>query len=466
MVVGRARRYGHDVIRNLAELLGDLVTSQGVAGAGVAVLLDGQVHEAAVGVADVRTGSALTPRHVCFVGSTAKVLTATLLMQLVDEGLVRLDESVTDYVKPLDLPRDITVAQLLSHTSGLAMGPYADHRRDDDAVTSYAESIGPRNVVCGAGERWGYSNAGLVIAGRIVELLRMTDWDTALRRHILEPAGLTESATLPEEAILHPVALPHLRSGDAVTVAPGWGIAGRAMGPTGSSLVMTPADLVKFAAVHLSGGIASDGTRLLSAESVDAMMQPRTQVSPGSPFADQWGLGWYLAQWGAAPTVGHSGHNLGAGSHLMLFPDAGGAMSVVFNTVPGDAGLVHELFRELASELFGADKPTPWKPVTPLPPDVTERYAGRYACSEFEVEAEAVGGELDVTVVESAVRRPPRRMRPVLDGAAWGTGELGEHAAAAPQGQLTPEVFFSDFDEQGRPQFAHLSVFLARRTTT
>jgi hypothetical protein len=294
----------------------------------------------------------------------------------------------------------------------------------------------------------------------------MTDWDTALRRHLLEPAGLTESATLPEEAILHPVALPHLRSGDAVEVAPGWGIAGRAMGPTGSSLVMTPGDLVKFAAVHLSGGIAGDGTRLLSAESADAMMQPRAQVSPGSPFADQWGLGWYLARWGAARAVGHTGHNHGAGSHLMLFPDVGGAISVVFNTVPGDAGLVHELFRELASELFGADKPTPWKPITPLPPEDTARHSGHYTCSDFELEVQARHDEIEVTVVAAGLRQPPRRMRPVLDGAAWGTGELGEHAAAAPPGQLTPEVFFSEYDDLGRPQFAHLSVFLARRTTT
>jgi CubicO group peptidase (beta-lactamase class C family) len=430
------------------------------------VLLDGEVHEAATGFADVRTGSPLTPRHVCLVGSTAKVLTATLLMQLVDEGLLNLDAPVTDHVKHLDLPSDITVAHLLSHTSGLAMGPYADHNRNDDAVASYAESISRKHVVCGAGERWGYSNAGFVIAGRIVELLRMTDWDTALRRHLLEPAGLTESATLPEEAILHPVALPHLRSGDAVEVAPGWGIAGRAMGPTGSSLVMTAADLVKFAAVHLSSGIASDGTRLLSAESVDAMMQPRAEVSPGSPFADQWGLGWYLAQWGTARAVGHTGHNHGAGSHLMLFPDAGGAISVVFNTVPGDAGLVHELFRELASELFGAAKPTPWKPVTSLPPEDTARHCGRYTCSDFELEVQAVHDEIEVTVVAAGLRQPPRRMRPVLDGAAWGTGQLGEHAAAAPPGQLTPEVFFSEYDGLGRPQFAHLSVFLARRTTT
>jgi CubicO group peptidase (beta-lactamase class C family) len=406
----------------------------------------------------------MTPRHVCFVGSSTKVLTATLVMQLFDEGLVVLDSPVTNYLPEVDVPQDITVEQLLSHSSGLAMGPYADHGRGDDAVDRYVQGLDPRrHVVAPAGERWGYSNAGFVIAGRLVEVLRGVDWDTALRRHLLEPAGLTECATLPEHALLHPVSLPHVRDDDGVRVVGQWGLAGRSMGPTGSTLVMTTGDLLRFGLLHLRGGLAENGTRVLSAAATKLMMEPQVAVTPGSPFAQEWGLGWYIGQWGDKRFRGHSGHNLGAGSHLAVFPDTGGGLALVFNTVPGDAGLHHELFAELADDLFGATKPTPWLPVTPLPPELVDRYSGRFDGGDFTLEAAAVGDELEVVVAFGELHQPARRMRPALDGAAWGTGGLTEHAAAAPVDHLTPEIFFSDLDEDGRPRFAHLSVFLARR---
>jgi CubicO group peptidase (beta-lactamase class C family) len=441
-----------------------LVAEHEIAGAALAVASDGEVAEFASGVADVRTGTPMTPRHVCFVGSSSKVLTATLVMQLVDERLVALDSPVTSLLPGLDVSREITVGQLLSHSSGLANGPYADHGRGDDAVDRYVKGLGSRHVVAPAGERWGYSNAGYVIAGRVVEVVRGVAWDTALRRHLLEPAGLAESATLPEDALLHPVSVPHLRDDDdRLRVAPRWGLAGRSMGPTGSTLVMTAGDLLRFGLLHLDGGLTKDGTRVLSAEATKLMMEPQIAVTPGSPFAQEWGLGWYAGQWGDQRFRGHSGHNLGAGSHLALFPDVAGGLALVFNSVPGDAGLHHGLFTHLADELFGATKPTPWLPVTPLPPEVVGRYSGRFEAPDLALEVVAVGDELEVSGAIGKMQQPVRRMRPVLDGAAWGTGGLTAHAAAAPEQQLTPEIFFSAPDEHGRPRFAHLSVFLAPR---
>lgn len=451
------------MITDLQARLDELVASHGIVGAALAVASDGELIQVASGVADVRTGAPMTPRHVCFVGSSTKVLTATLVMQLVDEQLLALDSRVTDFLPDLPISRDITVGQLLSHSSGLAIGPYADHGRGDDAIVRYLQGLGPQHVVAPAGERWGYSNAAFVIAGRLVEVLRGVDWDTALRRHLLEPAELAESVTLPEHALLHPVALPHVRDDDGVRVAGQWGLAGRSMGPTGSTLAMTAGDLLRFGLLHLRGGLAENGTRVLSAEATKLMMEPQIAVTPGSPFAQEWGLGWYVGQWGDKPFRGHSGHNLGAGSHLAVFPGSGGGLALVFNTIPGDAGLHHELFAELASDLFGATKPPPWLPVTPLPHDLVDCCSGRFDGGDFILEVVAAGAELEVVVAFGDVRQPARRMRPALQGAVWGTGGLTAHAATAPEDHLTPEIFFSDLDEDGRPRFAHLSVFLGRR---
>lgn len=451
------------VINTLKPRLDELITDHGIVGAALAVACDGELTQVASGLADVRTGAPMTPRHLCLVGSSAKVLTATLVMQLVDERRVVLDAPVKNYLPDLDVPQDVTVEQLLSHSSGLGIGPYANHGRGDDAVARYVQALGPRQVVAPAGKTWGYSNAGFVIAGYLVEVIRGVDWDTALGHHLLEPAGLAESATLPEHALLHRLSLPHVRDGDEVRVAGQWGLTGRSMGPTGSTLAMTASDLLRFGMLHVRGGLAENGKRVLSAEATKLMMEPQVAVTPGSPFAQEWGLGWYVGQWGDRRFRGHSGHNLGAGSHLAVFPDNGGGLALVFNTIPGDAGLHHELFSELAEDLFGATKPTPWLPVTPLPPALVERCSGRYDGGDFILEVAAFGDELEVVVAFGEMRQPARRMRAALDGVAWGTGELTAHAAAGPKDHLTPEIFFSDLDEDGRPRFAHMSVFLARR---
>ncbi|HVA61565.1 MAG TPA: serine hydrolase domain-containing protein [Mycobacteriales bacterium] len=449
---------------DLHHYLDELVERHRLVGVGLAVLADGEVHELASGRADVRSPTPMTVDTLCLIGSTTKLLTATLALQLVDEGMLRLDDPVLRYLPGCRIPDGITVRQLLCHTSGLDVGAYSDHGRGERSVARYVATLGPDNVVAAPGEQWGYSNAGYVIAGRLVEVLRGTDWDEALRRYLLEPAGLIHSATLPEHTLLHPVSVPHVRAGTEAEVCRAWGVAGRALGPTGSTLAMTAGDLVRFAELHLGGGIAGTGNRLLSEESVAAMQAPQVDVTPGSPFAQQWALGWYAASWGDRVFRGHSGHNLGAGSHLALFPEMGGALALVFNTIPGDSALCHELFADLAGELFGATKPDPWLPVTPLSAPDLAPLTGRYACSQFRLDVAANGGALKVVAVgERELARPPTRMVPALFGRAWGSGQLGAHAAPPPDGFVTPELFFSAADATGHPRYAHLSVFPSRR---
>lgn len=444
--------------------LNELTSRYGVVGTGLALLHDGQILGLASGYSDVRRQSPMTADTICLVGSTTKVMTATLVMQLVDEGRLSLDDPITRHLPELRLPGAITVRQLLSHTSGLDVGPYSDHGRDHDAVRRYVASLGEEQVVSPPGKRWGYSNAAYVVAGRLVEVLRGTDWDEALRRHLLEPAGLEQAATLPEQAVLHPVALPHARTGGDVAVCQAWGLAGRSLGPTGSTLAMSAGDLIRFAQLHLAGGVAGNGVRVLSANGVNEMQVPNAEVTPGSPFAQQWALGWFAADWGVRRFRGHAGHNLGAGSHVALFPDVGGALAMVFNTIPGDAGLHHELFSALAAELFGAVKPEPWLPVTPISEPALTRFAGRFACSQFRLDVTVAGDALRLVVEgDGELGRAPGRMLPALDGRAWGSGELGAHAAPPPAGHVTPELFFSDFDSLGRPRYCHHSVFAARR---
>src|SRR5690606_34367518 len=96
---------------------------RGVPGAAVAVVLDGEITDHAVGVLSTATAVEATPQSVFQIGSITKVWTATLVMQLVDDGLVALDEPVVTYLPEFRLADPVTTAaitvrHLLSHQAG------------------------------------------------------------------------------------------------------------------------------------------------------------------------------------------------------------------------------------------------------------------------------------------------------------------------------------------------------------
>ncbi|MFI6505935.1 serine hydrolase domain-containing protein [Nonomuraea typhae] len=457
--------------RDVETLLRDSIARHGTAGCGLAITVDGEQREFAAGVADVRTAEPFRQDALCLVGSTAKVYTATLIMKLADECGLDLDEPIRRHLPGLRLADEdaasaLTTRHLLAHTSGLGIGPYADHGQADDAVECYVDALATRPSVHGPGERWGYSNAGFVIAGRLVEVLSGRCWDEALRELLLAPAGLDDTLTMPEQILPRPIARPHLRETDGtLRPAPGWGLVGRSMGPTGSTLAATAGDLARFARLHLDNGRSGNGTRILSADAVQAMRQRQAEVPAGWPYGDGWCLGWYAATWDGHQVVAHAGHNLGTGSHLCLLPGLGTAMAMVFNSTPGDAALNHEVFGHLARELFGITKPDPWLalPTGPIP-DLSP-YTGRYDNDLVRIVVDLDGDEL-------VVRREPqdgvsvepaqRRLR-FLTRTAFGAGDGALHGARAPGGYATPEAFFSGFGATGRPEFLHDSVFVLRR---
>lgn len=456
--------------QEIAALLCDGLKRHGVAGAALAIAVDGELTEYAAGVADCVTGEAMRPDTLCLVGSTTKVYTATLIMQLVEQGQVVLDDRVIDYLPSFsiadpDATADLTVRHLLSHTSGLGVGPYDRHSWCDDAVQRYVESLNGLRPVHPPGEYWGYSNAAYVVAGRIVEVLTGMTWDNALRENVLVPGALSLSYTMPDELLLQRVAKPHIRTpGHELEVGSRWGLS-RPAGPTGGTLATSAGDLVRFAQIHLAGGLGSTGRRVLGSEAVIAMQERQAAVPQGWPYGDEWCVGWFSGTWGRQRMIGHVGHNGGSGSQLAVLPDAGGAMALVFNSVPGDATLAHELFAQLASELFGAAKPAPWLPKAAHPLSDLGPLAGEYSNDLGRVHVEVSDDALLVTADLANQPAPPEPVRYLpITATAYGSGTLSAHAALPPSGFLTPELFFAGFDPVGRPALLYRSVFPFRRT--
>ncbi|MGI5347433.1 serine hydrolase domain-containing protein [Streptomyces sp. CA-250714] len=347
--------------------LDTLCAAHHVPGATLAVLTGGQIHELASGVLHRGTGVEVTTDSVFLSGSLAKVYTATAVMRLVDNGALDLDAPVAEVLPEFATPdpaatKAITIRQLLSHTGGLTCDFTYDSGRGDDCLARYVEAAGDVALDCPPGTGLSYSSVGYAVLGRVIEVVTGTTWDKALRDLLFTPLGLEHSVTLPEEALRFRTAMSHLgEPGQEPEPAHAWDLMPRSAGPYGR-VIISAGDVARFAKMHLDGGLAPDGTRVLSADAV-AAMQRRVVDSPDkwTVSADGWGLGWTLYDWDGTPGFGHDGSAVAQHSFLRVVPHAGVAVVLLTNG-GGVNGLYHDLLSELLSELAAVRMPEPFAP--------------------------------------------------------------------------------------------------------
>jgi CubicO group peptidase (beta-lactamase class C family) len=242
------------------ERLTELMRRHRVPGATLGLLHDETITETGAGVLSTATGVEVTPESLFQIGSITKVWTATLVMQLVDEGALDLDAPVADVLPGFRVAdpvvtEQVTTRHLLTHTSGIDGDVFTDTGRGDECIERYV--AGMEDVVQNhpLGATFSYCNAGYVVAGRIVEQLTGLTWDRALRERVIEPLGLEGTVTLPEEALLHRTAIGHVHEpGEEPVPATTWTLA-RSMGPAGL-ITARVGDVLAFARMHVSGGLA------------------------------------------------------------------------------------------------------------------------------------------------------------------------------------------------------------------
>ncbi|MEV0106658.1 serine hydrolase domain-containing protein [Nocardia sp. NPDC050799] len=347
--------------------LDELRAAHHVPGAALAVLINGQVHELASGVLHRGTGVEVTTDSMFLSGSIAKIYTATLIMRLIDEGRLSLDTRVADVLPEFATPdpqatAEITVRRLLSHTGGVTNDFNHDSGRGDDCLAKYVQAAREVPLDCPPGTATSYGGLGYIVLGRLIEVLTGGTWDQALQDLLFTPLGLEHSMTLPEEALRFRTAMSHLGEvGADPDPAPAWDLMPRSAGPAGR-VIVSAGDMARLAGLHLNGGTAADGTRVLSEQAVAAMQRRETDVlDKWTVSADGWGLGWTLYDWNGIAGYGHDGAAIGQYSYLRVVPHAG--LALVLMTNGGSARLLYaDLFRELLSELAGVTMPPPFAP--------------------------------------------------------------------------------------------------------
>ncbi|MEV6314209.1 serine hydrolase domain-containing protein [Streptomyces sp. NPDC051776] len=300
------------------------------------------------------------------IGSITKTFTAALVLRLRDEGLLELADPLEKHLPDAAITTgvgEVTIAQLLAHTSGLAAETPAPwwERTPGSLRPTLAEVLGEAPLRHPSGRVHHYSNPGYTMLGSIVEKLRGEGWETVLRNEVLEPLGMTRTSAQPLSPYakgwaVHPWA-------DVLMPEPAEDLG--LMAPAGQ-LWSTAADLARWARFLTEGD-----TRVLSPESVAEMRRPAAVPDAASPDAG-YGLGLQLLRRDGRTLVGHTGSLPGFLATLWVSVEDGLAGIAMANATSGPliGGLASDLVRITAER--EPRIPAPWTALPDADPALLE----------------------------------------------------------------------------------------------
>jgi CubicO group peptidase (beta-lactamase class C family) len=321
----------------LSDFVEATATGLGVPGVAVGVWADGQEVHACHGVTSVDNPLPVDQQTLYVLGSVTKTYTASALMRLVGEGRVELEAPVRRYVPELVLgderaAAEVTVLNLLNHTSGLNWGITVDTGEGDDALAAYVAKLAELEQIAPPGTRASYSQAGYNLAGRIVEKVTGLTYERAVASLVFEPLGLTQSFFMFGDVMTRRFAVGHnLAEDGTLSVARLWR-RWRGENP-GGGIASSVADQLRWARFHLGDGRAEGGARVLPTELLQQMKQP-TVALRGSSLGDAIGIGWFLRDIDGVCTVGHGGSANGQFAELLTVPERCFAVVSLSNAGP------------------------------------------------------------------------------------------------------------------------------------
>ena len=326
-----------------------------------------------VGYADLETQTPMRPDALFWVASQTKPVTATALMMLVDEGLVDVEDAVEKFLpefagQMLVVERDedhvllrkpshpIKIRNVLSHTSGLPFltgveQPLIDGLALRDAAQVYALL----SLQFQPDSDYLYSNIGINIAGRIIEVVSGQSFESFLQQRLFDPLLMVDTTFWPDAKQLSrlakayqpdarnsglqetPIHFLHYPLDDP-----------RRFATPGGGLFSTASDIARFCQMILRGG-ELNGHRYLSAQSVRQMTARQT-----APHLEGYGLGWSVKD-------GCFGHG-GAYSTQMNIDARRGILTVFLVQhagFPGNGGASHEAFQHAVNQHLFTPSPRP-----------------------------------------------------------------------------------------------------------
>jgi CubicO group peptidase (beta-lactamase class C family) len=313
----------------------------GVPSVSVAIIEHGHTsYVKAFGDANLGKNRDATTRTRYAVGSISKQFTAASLLLEQEKGKVSLNDKVAKYFPQLTRAKEVTIRELLSHTSG-----YEDYAPQDYLIPDWTRPTTPDAIIdrwakkplnFDPGTKWQYSNTNYVLAGKILEKVSGKPLMTFLKDNFFEPLGMSSAGDCEEASPSDATAYTRYALGPPRPVGregSGWYFAA-------GELCMTPSDLAKWDAAFLQ-------KRILSAKSYEEFTR-EVKLKDGKPT--HYALGLEIGDMQGTPSISHSGEVSGFLAMNTLFPSKKDAIVVLTNQ--DGVNLIGPLTQEIAAMLL------------------------------------------------------------------------------------------------------------------
>jgi D-alanyl-D-alanine carboxypeptidase len=335
------------------KIAADSLASSGVPSASVAVVKDGQIaYLKAYGTARLETNTPATPAMRYSIGSISKQFTAAAMLLLQEQGKLSLDDKVGKYVPGLTRANDVTIRQLLSHTSG-----YQDYWPQDYVMPMMLKPVTSQKILdqwaripldFEPGTKWQYSNTNYVIAGVIIEKVSGMPLMQFLQKNVFAPLGMTSVSNIDEKRLGDTDPTGYYRFGlgplhPAPKEGPGWLFAA-------GELAMPAQDLAKWDISIIDQKLLKPGSYAQFGR--DTLLQ--------NGVATRYGLGVGVNMQAGKRALSHGGEVSGFTAQNIVFPDDRAAIVVLTNQDAANAS--GDIANAIAPLLFATTDPaTPAK---------------------------------------------------------------------------------------------------------
>lgn len=337
-----------DVRAKVDQIVQHSLAETGVPSASIAVVKDGQVaYIHAYGDAHVDPPLPAQTAMRYSIGSISKQFTSTAILMLAEQGKLSLNDPVSKFLPALTRAKEVTIRELLSHTSG-----YQDYWPQDYVmpnmllpVTSdrILEEWARKPLDFDPGTKWQYSNTNYVIAGVIIEKVSGEPLLQFLQEHVFAPLGMTRIANVDQKALGDTDATGYTRYAlgpprVAPKEGPGWLFAA-------GELAMPAEELAKW-------DIAMLDQRLLRPASYQEM---QTEVKLKNGDGTGYALGLQTGRTAGHRSFSHGGEVSGFTSQNIVFPDDHAAVTVLTNQ--DAAGAAGSIARQISALILGGANP-------------------------------------------------------------------------------------------------------------
>lgn len=330
-----------------------------VPGMSVGVVKDGKlIHARGYGVANLRTGKKVDEYTLFGIASNSKSYTAAALGMLVDEGKIKWDDKVTDYIPEFKMynpyvTEEFTIRDLLTHRSGLGLGagdlmmfPDGSNFSKKDIIHNlrYLKQVSSFRT------KYDYDNNLYIVAGEVVAKASGMSWEDFIEKRIMQPLGFKNSAASVARLKDKTNSIrPHAPvNGKVETIDIDWSETANAAGGIWSNII----DESKWVILQMNHGKYGDSlqNKLFSDEVHEEMWSAQTiigarAVAPYNTHFAAYGLGWFLSDVKGYKQVTHTGGLAGIVTQVVMIPEinlgiivftnqqSGAAFSAVSNTI-------------------------------------------------------------------------------------------------------------------------------------